>query len=211
MVSAVFGSCKALLQPHPFAHETSASVQDGNDFNPGGGGAGAGGAGGENIYDTYRKSLAFIIFEALMALGPEWIGKRLTTLFSLWKTVLGKKSIDVVKRIVGAGGEHKKSGDGEDALMPLYAGLRCLRSFLRHGAPLLQSQAHLYKIVIVFLTNASQLVTALPHPSSKEFLAMRGSSDHGSSVGAAAAAPSGGKSPTKPGMRKRLFAKFVPS
>ena len=102
VVSAVFGSCKALLQAHPFAHEGTTSAQDGGDFNPGGGGT------GENIYDTYRKSLAFIIFEALMALGPEWIGKRLTTLFSLWKTVLGKKSIDAVKRVVGSA---HKTGD----------------------------------------------------------------------------------------------------
>lgn len=34
-----------------------------------------------------------------MSLGPDWVGQRLTTLFALWKTALGKKPVDRIKAL----------------------------------------------------------------------------------------------------------------
>ena len=69
LMNTIFGSCKALLQSHPQLPNT----------------------------DAIRKSVAFILFETLSALGSQWLSRRVTTLFSLWKTVLEKKTVESIK------------------------------------------------------------------------------------------------------------------
>ena len=59
-----------------------------------------------------------------------------------------------------------------DGFLSLYCGLRTLLAFLdgnvRHNfRP--DDHANLQKIVVVFLTNASTLITGLPHPGSADF------------------------------------------
>ena len=69
LTTAAFSTAKALLQPHSKLP----------------------------VFDTPRKALAFVLFETLIQkLGPHWAARRLTALFSLWKTVLGKKAVDAV-------------------------------------------------------------------------------------------------------------------
>eukprot|EP00931_Biecheleriopsis_adriatica_P047184 TRINITY_DN27174_c0_g1_i1.p1 TRINITY_DN27174_c0_g1~~TRINITY_DN27174_c0_g1_i1.p1 ORF type:complete len:2249 (+),score=465.66 TRINITY_DN27174_c0_g1_i1:722-6748(+) len=146
VTSAVLGTSKALLQPHP---SSAVSAQ--------------------------RRSCAFLLLEGLMCLGSDWVGQRLTTLFALWKTALGKKPVDRAKVLyqehVAAGSPEGAADTGssacKDELLSLLFALRSLYAFTWHSRDtLLVSLPHLHKILVVFLTNISQLVVALPHPSS---------------------------------------------
>lgn len=142
VTSAVLGTSQALLQPHS---NTSVSAQ--------------------------RRSCAFLLLEGLMSLGSDWVGQRLTTLFALWKAALGKKSVDRAKVLYQ---EHAAADSSEscsmacrDELMSLLFALRSLYTFTCHSREtLLTSLPHLHKILVVFLSNISQFVVALPHPTS---------------------------------------------
>jgi len=154
VTSAVLGTSRALLQPHP---------------NP--------------TISAQRRSCAFLLLEGLMCLGTDWVGQRLTTLFALWKTVLGKKPVDRAKvlyqqHVAASGAKEPPQGDAavgaegsaaacRDELLSLLCALRSLYAFTWHSHDtLLTSLPHLHKILVVFLTNISQLVVALPHPTS---------------------------------------------
>jgi hypothetical protein len=145
-----------------------------------------------------------------MCLGTDWVGQRLTTLFALWKAALGKKPVDRAKilyqqYVAGQAGQPDlpgsssgSSGPGatsgapdsnacRDELLSLLCALRSLRAFTLHShETLLSSLPHLHKILVVFLTNISQLIVALPHPASASLRAKCGN------VGLGA----GAKSPT---------------
>lgn len=118
-----------------------------------------------------------------MCLGSDWVGQRLTTLFALWKTALGKKPVDRAKVIYQehvASTSSKSSASNadmsanvcRDELLSLLFALRSLYAFTWHSKDtLLTTLPHLHKILVVFLTNISQLVVALPHPTSNSFRA----------------------------------------
>eukprot|EP00929_Paragymnodinium_shiwhaense_P031050 TRINITY_DN17481_c0_g1_i1.p1 TRINITY_DN17481_c0_g1~~TRINITY_DN17481_c0_g1_i1.p1 ORF type:complete len:2238 (+),score=573.88 TRINITY_DN17481_c0_g1_i1:119-6832(+) len=165
VTSAVLGAVSALLQPHPNA---SACAQ--------------------------RRSCAFLLLEALVCLGTDWVGQRLTTLFALWKTALGKKPVDRAQVLyqqhaaaeaaesaakpgtsaaaTAAAATAEGAQNCRDELMALLCALRSLHAFTMHSNDtLLTSLPHLHKILVVFLTNISQLVVALPHPASPSFRA----------------------------------------
>lgn len=149
VTSAVLGTARALLQPH---HDLSVSAQ--------------------------RRSCAFILLEGLMCLGDDWVGQRLTTLFALWKAALGKKPVERAKVLyqesaaAGAdGGVAVDWGGCHDELLSLLCALRSLYAFTLHSETLLSSLPNVHKILIVFLTNVSQLVVALPHPTSSSLRA----------------------------------------
>ena len=150
VTSAVLGTSRALLQPHPNAHVSS-----------------------------QRRSCAFILLEGLMCVGTDWVGQRLTTLFALWKTALGKKPVDRAKvqyqqHVAAQSSQDPKLASADtgseacrDELLSLLCALRSLYAFTLHSHDtLLMSLPHLHKILVVFLTNISQLVVALPHPTS---------------------------------------------
>ena len=153
VTSAVLGTSGALLQPHP---SPAVSAQ--------------------------RRCCAFLLLEGLMCLGSDWVGQRLTTLFALWKSALGKKPVDRAKVVyqehVSASQSKKEVSTDlsanvcRDELLSLLFALRSLYAFTWHSRDtLLTSLPHLHKILVVFLTNISQLVVALPHPSSSSFRA----------------------------------------
>ncbi|CAE7844202.1 unnamed protein product [Symbiodinium necroappetens] len=153
VTSAVLGTSGALLQPHP---SPAVSAQ--------------------------RRCCAFLLLEGLMCLGSDWVGQRLTTLFALWKSALGKKPVDRAKVVYQehvSASQSKKDVSTDlsanvcrDELLSLLFALRSLYAFTWHSRDtLLTSLPHLHKILVVFLTNISQLVVALPHPSSSSFRA----------------------------------------
>ncbi len=154
VTSAVLGTSGALLQPHP---SCAISAQ--------------------------RRCCAFLLLEGLMCLGSDWVGQRLTTLFALWKTALGKKPVDRAKVVyqehVASSSSKSSSSDADnsanvcrDELLSLLFALRSLYAFTWHSKDtLLTTLPHLHKILVVFLTNISQLVVALPHPTSTSFRA----------------------------------------
>ncbi|CAK0891726.1 unnamed protein product [Prorocentrum cordatum] len=153
VTNAVLNTSRALLQPHL---NTTLSAQ--------------------------RRSCAFILLEGLMCLGTDWVGQRLTTLFALWKAALGKKPVDRAKVLHqqhvasasqdGGPGQESSSGACRDELLSLLCALRSLHAFTLHSHDtLLVSLPHLHKILVVFLTHVSQLVVALPHPTSASFRA----------------------------------------
>ncbi|CEM09114.1 unnamed protein product [Vitrella brassicaformis CCMP3155] len=169
VTSAVMGTCKALTQAHPLPPVFS-----------------------------QRRLCAFVLLEPLMALGDDWTGARLTTVFALWKSALGKKSIDGLKQLYQyhhpSPGEKPSPPDGEgapskdakptDELLVVLAALKSLLSFLKHSKHgLLVSLPHLHKIVVVFLTNVSQLVSFFPHPYSMDGGGPRGVTFSGSECG----------------------------
>eukprot|EP00930_Biecheleria_cincta_P040182 TRINITY_DN27552_c0_g2_i1.p1 TRINITY_DN27552_c0_g2~~TRINITY_DN27552_c0_g2_i1.p1 ORF type:complete len:2211 (-),score=393.20 TRINITY_DN27552_c0_g2_i1:58-6690(-) len=146
VTSAVLGTSQALLQPHS---NPSVSAQ--------------------------RRSCAFLLLEGLMSLGSDWVGQRLTTLFALWKTALGKKSVDRAKVLYQEHAAADSSSSASesistacrDELTSLLFALRSLYTFTCHSREtLLTSLPHLHKILVVFLSNISQFVVALPHPTS---------------------------------------------
>ncbi|CAJ1351011.1 unnamed protein product, partial [Effrenium voratum] len=73
--------------------------------------------------------------------------------------------------------EHVAGAKGSDSvcrdeLLALLFALRSLYAFTWHSRDtLLTTLPHLHKILVVFLTNISQLVVALPHPTSSSFRA----------------------------------------
>lgn len=148
VTSAVLGTSRALLQPHP---------------NP--------------VASAQRRICAFLLLEGLMCLGTDWVGQRLTTLFALWKAALGKKPVDRARALYQqhAAAPQSENNAGldssysacRDELLSLYFALRSLQAFTQHSREtLLTSLPHLHKILVVFLTNISQLIVALPHPTS---------------------------------------------
>lgn len=149
VTSNVLGTVKALLQPHP---NSSVSAQ--------------------------RRSCAFILLEGLMCLGTDWVGQRLTALFTFWKAALGKKPVDRAKVLYQQHIATAPSSDGNasaennsnacrDELLSLLFALRSLHAFTVHFQETLRtSLPHLHKILVVFLTHISQLIVALPHPTS---------------------------------------------
>lgn len=152
VTSAVLNTARALLQAYPNA---SVSAQ--------------------------RRSCSFLLLEGLMCLGADWVGQRLTTLFGLWKAALGKKPVDRAKVLyqqhIAASSPVEGGMDGgasgcRDELVSLLCALRSLYAFTLHSREtLLTSLPHLHKILVVFLTNISQLLVALPHPTSANFRA----------------------------------------
>lgn len=154
VTSAVLGTSGALLQAHP---SCAISAQ--------------------------RRCCAFLLLEGLMCLGSDWVGQRLTTLFALWKTALGKKPVDRAKVVyqehVASSSSKSSSSDADnsanvcrDELLSLLFALRSLYAFTWHSKDtLLTTLPHLHKILVVFLTNISQLVVGLPHPTSTSFRA----------------------------------------
>eukprot|EP00928_Gymnodinium_smaydae_P085581 TRINITY_DN6909_c0_g1_i1.p1 TRINITY_DN6909_c0_g1~~TRINITY_DN6909_c0_g1_i1.p1 ORF type:complete len:1973 (+),score=518.27 TRINITY_DN6909_c0_g1_i1:921-6839(+) len=171
VATAVLSASRALLQPH-----------------------------GNATVSAQRRSCAFILLEGLMCLGADWVGQRLTTLFTLWKAALGKKPVDRARVLHqqyaaaaqmqdapgAAGGKDAQVAAAAEAagascreeLMSLLCALRSLQAFTLHSNPtLLVTLPHLHKILVVFLTNISQLVVALPHPAAAARARGRGGGD----------------------------------
>lgn len=97
--------------------------------------------------DTARRMGGWMILEALMYLGPNWVGSHLTLLFGLLKLPFGRNAcifenprpVVLISEL-----QHKKAAGG------------CLLSFLENNGSLLNPQ--IYKVLALYLTNALQFL-----------------------------------------------------
>jgi hypothetical protein len=97
--------------------------------------------------DNARRVSGWMILEALMYLGPTWVGAHLSLLFGLLKLPFGRNTciFDNPRPVILVSElQHKKAAGS------------CLLSFLENNSPLLNPQ--IYKVLALYLTNALQFL-----------------------------------------------------
>eukprot|EP00742_Colponemidia_sp_Colp-10_P008019 GILJ01008652.1.p1 GENE.GILJ01008652.1~~GILJ01008652.1.p1 ORF type:complete len:2092 (-),score=402.65 GILJ01008652.1:70-6057(-) len=110
--------------------------------------------GGSPAVACIRKECGWRLMEAMLVMGTEWAGSRLTTLFALWKQVLGKKGME---------GISAADPNLHLELRSRLGGLYALRAFVTSCSSLLTSQ--LLKPIVLFLSNTLVWTAQLPPAS----------------------------------------------
>ncbi|CAG9321456.1 unnamed protein product [Blepharisma stoltei] len=98
--------------------------------------------------NNVKREAGWILVEALMHLGPSWVGGCLTSIFSLWKLPFGRQSCIIEENIP----VHKLVSE----VIHKRAASSSLLAFIKNNTSLLNPQ--IFKLISVFLANALQFV-----------------------------------------------------